>query len=491
MENKKEDKLKKIQDSSQDTEEVIAPIKIKAQKGKKAFPLMSGLASKEKVKAKAQELPTQPQEQLPTIPQEPETIIEVEKAEEDSIFTKESPKRIAVPSSKKKHKKEKPQKSKEHIRLPSFPQSELERFLKEEERYMLKGGSQTRFNIPFYSLVVLTKELSVMLQAGVSLTRVFSLLSSHGTNPRFRSLLVKIYQDMHDGKPMSVAMRQFPKVFSPTYVAMVEAGEAAGNLPAIMGKLAFLLEREMVLRSKVKSALTYPMFVVIFSIMTFFLLMTYVLPVYFEFYRSLNMPLPLITRILMFVFELPKNPYFLLSLLFVGAGGWFFFCYLFSQATFRLIFDEKTLRIPIFGKVYTKVIMTNFCRGLGMMLASGVNHLAALEILKRSVKNVHFSLIVHFMIENMRIGFTVTQSFREALIFPAFVINMASVGEETGDLDSLLLRIADFYETEIDYLLSNLASVLEPFLLIGMGLIVGVIVVGLFLPLYGALEFLR
>lgn len=374
---------------------------------------------------------------------------------------------------------------------PAFSHEELGQYLQlaETEKPQKKAAASTRLR--FSSLVVLTRQLAVMLAAGVSLRRIFHVLSKESDDRNLKRVLNGMVGALEGGKSMSAAMKLYPRAFSATYVAMVEAAEASGTVPDTMYKLATLLEKEMTLLRKVRAAMTYPVVVVVFAVATFCLLMTYIFPIFFQFYKDLNVPLPLVTRILIFAFELPRNPIFLISLALLAILGWLWFRGISSQPKCRLFIDRHKLRIPIFGPLHRKVVMARLCRIFGTMIMSGVPLLSALEILRKATGNAYFSLAVHAMTGKVRGGLLISQCLREALVFPPMVVNMARVGEESGNLDEMFVKMADFYDVEIDYLLSNLASVLEPFLIAGLGVVVGTIIVGLFLPLYGVLSLLK
>lgn len=471
-----EEKNKRIKEVSETgVPEHLAPIKLKAGKhvikGKGA-PLQPSLISSE-----------------PAL--EPDPVLTQEVTEEEELKTIEikHPRRIFALTSSKKQKP--PKVKKGSVQEPSFSKNELDLYLLQSGRSSLPHKGESKAKVPLYPLVVFTQQLATMLNAGIALTRIFQIFALQSENAVVRSVSKEIYKDLLKGQSLSNAMQQFPKVFSSTYVATVMAAETSGTVSETMKQLASNLERENVLVSKVKSALTYPVVVVVFAIVTFVLLMSYVLPVYFDFYRSLNIELPMITRVVMFVFELPRNPVFLISLITLLLLCWKVGPKMLSQPHLRLVIDRWFIKIPFLGKIIKKLIMARFCRGFGIMSAAGVNHLTVLDILRKSVNNLYFALLLYNLIDDIRSGMTISEGLKKTLIFPSLVVNLVSVGEESGDLNRMMLKAADFFEQDLDHLLNNIATILEPFLMLVLGVIVGTIVVSLFVPLYGILSQLR
>jgi len=286
------------------------------------------------------------------------------------------------------------------------------------------------------------------------------------------------------GSTLSNALGKHAGIFSTLYVSMVKAGEMGGVLDEVLERLANFMEKDFSLKKKVKSALTYPLVILVMALGIVFFLVTYILPTFVSLFEGMNLTLPLPTKILIIITKGAKNPWIMIpSFLLMILGGFALNRYV--QTHFgRKQYDLLRLNIPVFGLLNKKVAISRFCRTLGTLLSSGVPIMQALEIVGKASGNEIIALTVGKIRESIREGESIASPLGASGMFPPMVTQMVAVGEETGNLDAMLSKISDFYDTEVEYMLSSLTSMLEPIMIVGMGGIVGFIVISVFLPLY-------
>ena len=334
------------------------------------------------------------------------------------------------------------------------------------------------------ALTIFSRQLATMIGAGLSLIRCLDILAEQTEDRVLKKALIEVKQDVEAGKSLSAALSKHRNVFSDMYINMVKAGELGGMLDEVLERLATFMEKDFQLKKKVKSAMTYPAVIMVLAILIVIFLVTYVLPTFIDMFKEMDIQLPLMTRILIKFVEAVKNPYFVggsIAVILLLGG----LLALWSSTEIgRRAIDRIKLMIPIFGELNRKVAISRFARTLGTLLASGVSLMAALEIVGQVAGNAVIEDAVEEVRARLREGENLSGPLSETGIFPPMVTQMIAVGEETGNLDSMLTKIADFYDTEVDYMLSSLTSMLEPLMIIFMGGIVGFIVIAVFMPLY-------
>jgi len=299
---------------------------------------------------------------------------------------------------------------------------------------------------------------------------------------RFRHALTDVIDGIERGDSFSESLAQHTNIFPKLYINMVRSGELGGELDIVLKRLATLLEKDERLKKKIKAALIYPAFVLSIAMIILSLLMILVIPTFTKIFEDLGGELPAPTMFLIHTSNLFKNYwYILLAVLFfiiqVIRSG------LKYDAT-KYYFDKFFLVLPVFGKLIRNVAISSFCRTLGTLLNSGVNIISALQIVFETQTNLVFANVVPEFIQHVKEGETLSSLIEQAKIFPDLVVKMVAVGEETGELSDMLVQMADNYEEEVDLLVASLASLLEPLLIVIMGLIVGFIVISMFLPLF-------
>ncbi len=334
------------------------------------------------------------------------------------------------------------------------------------------------------ALTVFSRQFATMINAGLAMVRCLDILSEQTEDKKLQATLDQVRRDVEAGQTLSAALARHPTVFSTLYISMVKAGEMGGVLDEVLERLAGFMEKDFSLKKKVKSALTYPVVILVMALGIVFFLVTYILPTFVELFKGMNLKLPLPTKILIAVTEGARNPLIVVpafGLLVVGGIGMAKYI---NTPVGRKQFDLLKLNIPVFGLLTKKVSISRFCRTLGTLLSSGVPIMQALEIVGKASGNEIIAMTVTKVRESIREGESIASPLGASGLFPPMVTQMVAVGEETGNLDAMLGKIADFYDTEVEYLLASLTSMLEPIMIVGMGGIVGFIVISVFLPLY-------
>lgn len=334
------------------------------------------------------------------------------------------------------------------------------------------------------ALTVFSRQFATMINAGLAMVRCLDILSEQTEDKKLRETLIQVRRDVEGGSTLSNSLAKHPTVFSMLYISMVKAGEMGGVLDEVLERLAGFMEKDFALKKKVKSALTYPVVILLMASGIVFFLVTYILPTFVALFEGMSLALPLPTQILIAVTKGARNPAVMIPLvILLGVGGFMVGQYIKTPAG-RKQYDMMRLNIPVFGLLNRKVAISRFCRTLGTLLSSGVPIMQALEIVGRASGNEIIAMTVTKVRESIREGESIASPLGASGMFPPMVTQMVAVGEETGNLDAMLSKIADFYDTEVEYMLASLTSMLEPIMIVGMGGIVGFIVISVFLPLY-------
>ncbi|MBZ0160603.1 type II secretion system F family protein [Candidatus Methylomirabilis sp.] len=331
-------------------------------------------------------------------------------------------------------------------------------------------------------LTVFTRQLATMIDAGLPLVQCLETLASQQPNKRFKNTLTEIRAEVEGGSTFATALKRHPTAFNSLYVNMVEAGEAGGLLDTILSRLAVYIEKAMTLRRKVKGALIYPSTIVTVAIAVVIFLLTFVIPTFASFFEGQKVPLPLPTQIVMAASRFVRT-YLLAGLgLFIAGIVGIRFSYKTEKG--RRAIDGLFLRTPIFGAMLRKVAVARFTRTLGTLIASGVPILDGLDITAKTAGNKVVEEAIMKTRESIAEGKTIADPLKTSRVFPPMVVQMISVGEQTGALDSMLEKIADFYDAEVDQAVANLTAMLEPILMVFLGVVVGGIVIAMYLPIF-------
>lgn len=332
-------------------------------------------------------------------------------------------------------------------------------------------------------VAIFSKQMATLINAGVPLVQSLAILQKQMENKDFQNVVGDMRADIETGTPFSETVAKHPKIFNRLFINLVRAGETSGTLDAVLDRIAGFQEKQLVLQGKIKSALTYPVVVLVFAILITWFLLTTIVPQFSSILIQLNAPLPLITKILMTVSEILQKYTWVVLIIF----GIIFALYRWYYQTHdgRRRIDLIKLRMPVFGNLIQKSAISSFARTFGLLISSGVNIIESLEITKGTADNA----IVEDTIENAKNVVMVGEQMSNSLaaapeVFPPMVVSMISIGEETGSLDNMLGKVADFYEREVDEAVDSLTAALEPMMIIFLGGIVGMIVAGMFLPMF-------
>lgn len=338
--------------------------------------------------------------------------------------------------------------------------------------------------VSLYALAVFTRQFAVLFNAGLPITRGLDALAKQSLSRKLSYAVMNVSHDIKAGFSLSKAMSKHPDVFSPVYISLVKAGEMAGALGDVLERLASLMEKENLLRRKVAASMVYPIFVFIFAILVTLGLVFYIFPQFIAIFEGIDMEMPLPTKILILVTEGILNPLVFFPLVF----GCMMLALLLSQFVKTPLGkrqkDRLLLEIPLIGRINKKVILSRFCRTLGTLIASGVPVVHSLEIVSRAAGNEVVSGIIDEIKSALKAGMRLSQPIHENHLFPPIVAHMVSVGEETGNLPILLEKLANYYDTEVEYSLTTFASLIEPVMIFVLGGMVGFVLIAVFLPIY-------
>ncbi len=330
--------------------------------------------------------------------------------------------------------------------------------------------------------VLLTRQLYALTKAGIPIIRALHGLSESTDNNHLSEVLNDIADSLVAGSELATAFRQFPKIFSPIFISMIHVGENTGRLDIALKKLTEHLELERETKKRIKSATRYPLFVISAMVLAMGVINIMVIPSFASVFAKLGADLPLATRILMTTSEFTISYWWLILL--VTFGSFFGLRHYINTPKGRLWWDGQLLRLPLFGSLFKRIALSRFSRSFSMMLSSGVPILKALSIVADSVGNKSIGLGINEMYRGVERGERLTSTASATGLFTPLVLQMMSVGEETGSVDTLLDDVADFYEEEIDYELKQLADSIEPILLVFLGGLVLVLALGVFLPIW-------
>ncbi len=336
------------------------------------------------------------------------------------------------------------------------------------------------------SLAIFTRQFSVMLDAGLPLVQCLEILGDQEPNKTFREILLKVRNDVEQGASLADAMRKHPKAFDDLYTNMIAAGEAGGILDIILQRLSTYIEKAVKLKSQVKSAMIYPVAVIGIAIFVVWIILWKVIPVFAQLFSGLGASMPLPTKIVVGASNFLAR-YSIWVLLAIIAGVMMLMR---AHKTYRgrRIIDGTLLRLPILGDLLRKIAIARFCRTLSTLTSSGVPILDGLEITAKTSGNAIIEDAVMAVRKAVEEGRTIAEPLAQTKVFPSMVVQMIAVGEQTGALDQMLSKIAEFYEDEVDTAVEGLMKLIEPLLITVLGGIIGFIVAAMYMPMYSILQ---
>ena len=332
-------------------------------------------------------------------------------------------------------------------------------------------------------IAVFTRQLSTMMRAGVPLIQSFDIVARGSTNARMTRLLTDIRTDVETGTSLSAAFRKHPLYFDALYCNLVEAGEAGGILETLLDRLALYQEKTMAIKNKIKSALIYPIAVLVVAFVVLSVIMIFVIPAFEDVFKSFGADLPAPT---LFVIALSKIfvSYWYLIFGILGGGTYFFLQSWKRSIKMQKVMDRLLLRIPVFGELVNKSSVARWTRTLSTMFAAGVPLVEALDSVGGASGNAVFQEATEQIQRDVSTGSALTTSMQTTGVFPVMVLQMCAIGEESGSLDAMLGKAAEFYEDEVDEAVKGLSSLMEPFIIVILGVLIGGIVVSMYLPIF-------
>jgi type IV pilus assembly protein PilC len=337
---------------------------------------------------------------------------------------------------------------------------------------------------------IFSRQFAVLINAGVALVRGLGVLSDQCPNPKLKKALQEISGDVQQGTTLSDAMRKHPNCFDGLYVSMVQAGEVGGVLDEVMNRLAKLLEDVARLQNQIKSAMTYPVVVGFIAVTIFLGMCIFLLPIFENIFIELNAPLPAFTAFMMGISRFLRSFYVVVVVAAIMAGVYAYQQY-YKTRIGRETMDRVFLKMPLFGDLIQKTATARFCRTFGALSRSGVPILTSLEIVRDTAGNQVIANAVDEARKEVQTGGMISLALQRENVFPVMAIQMISIGEETGEIDTMLMKVADFYEDEVEQAVKALTSIMEPIMIVVLGGMVGSILIAMYLPIFGIMDAIK
>lgn len=355
----------------------------------------------------------------------------------------------------------------------------------------VKGGfdfaALTMKKVAVKDLALFSRQLATLVNAGVSMVRGLGVMVDQCSNPTLKIALTEVLDDVQQGTNFSDGLRKHPKVFDKLFCAMIQAGETGGVLDDVLSRMATLLEDSARLNNQIKSAMTYPIVVCSIALIIFLAMCIFIIPTFDGVFKSLGGELPAFTQILVNISNFLKSEkIFILPATFFGLG----FAYKRAYATpaGHLYFDGLFLKLPLFGDLVVKTAVARFARTFGSLSKAGVPILSSLEITGETAGNLVISNAIDSAREAVKEGGQIAPAMEKTGVFPVMALQMVSIGEETGEIDKMLMKVADFYENEVEEAVKALTSLMEPLMIVVLGGMVGSIIVGMYLPIFSVMD---
>lgn len=362
-----------------------------------------------------------------------------------------------------------------------------------EERPLLERMNSFNIDELFSSVsvkdkAIFSRQFAVLINAGVAMVRGLGVLSDQCPNPKLKKALQEISSDVQQGTSLSEAMRKHPDCFDGLYVSMVEAGEIGGVLDEVMNRLAKLLEDVARLQNQIKSAMSYPIAVSFIAIAVFIGMTVFLLPIFAGIFEELNVELPVFTAVMMEISKIMRTPIY--DVIIIGSVIVASICYkqYYKTKVGRVTMDRVYLKLPLFGDLIQKTSTARFCRTFGSLSRSGVPILTALEIVRDTAGNQIVANAIDSARLEVQTGGMISLALQRDQVFPVMAIQMISIGEETGEIDTMLMKVADFYEDEVEQAVKALTSIMEPIMIVVIGGMVASILLAMYLPMFKVME---
>jgi len=385
-------------------------------------------------------------------------------------------------------------------RVAAGTPGEARTLLKDQGLFVLDLREETAFNLDLETIrtsltqvtvkdkAIFSRQFAALVNAGVALVRGLGVLADDCSNPKLKQALLAVNSDVQQGTSLSDSMRKHPACFDDLYVALVQAGEVGGVLDEVLNRLAKLLEDLNRLQNQIKSALAYPVTVGILAVVIFLAMTMFLLPIFADMFESFDAELPLFTQMMLGVSRFLRQPLNWVVMVGVLALVAFLLRRYYTTVNGRRTIDRFALKMPLFGDLIQKTATARFCRTFGSLSRSGVPILTALEIVRDTAGNQVIAEAVDEARKDVQTGGMISLALQKHSVFPAMAIQMISIGEETGELDQMLMKVADFYEDEVEQAVKALTSIMEPLMIIVLGGMVGAILISMYLPMFRLME---
>jgi type IV pilus assembly protein PilC len=354
--------------------------------------------------------------------------------------------------------------------------------IKKKSKDLFENVAFLQPKVKEHDIILFARQFSTMIDAGLPIIQCLDILHTQQSNATFRKMLREIKESVESGATLAEALKKFPKHFNDLFVNMIAAGEAGGILDAILKRLASYMEKAAKLKSQVKGAMTYPIVTLIIAVLVLAVILVFVIPVFQDMFADFGGELPAPTKLVVTMSEFVKSKIVYIII------GFFIFAVAFKKSyntpKGQDMVDDFVLKLPVFGELLRKVAVAKFTRTMGTMLASGVAILEALDIVAKTSGNRTIEKAIYKVRAGIAEGRTMADPLAESKVFPPMVCQMIAVGESTGALDAMLEKIADFYDEEVDQAVENLTALIEPFMLVFLGVTIGGLVVAMYLPIF-------
>lgn len=364
------------------------------------------------------------------------------------------------------------------------------------EKQMGEGESLAKKQITFNFLarirqrdiMIFTRQFATLISSGMSLIESLATLEEQCDNPKFKKIISQMRNDIESGYSLSEALQKHEKIFRRIYVSLVRAGEAGGVVDVTLENMAKFLEKEENMRLKINNKTAYPKFVMVFAVVITFVIIVFMVPTFQDIYDEIGATLPVITQVIIFIGNLFKKPWFYAILIGVIVGGKYLFRKILTTPSGRSLFDKIKISLPKFGTLIKTISFARLNRQFEILLKTGVPILTALDIIKGVSDNIHIDNALLSIKKGIREGENMSEPMARYSIFPPMMVQMIAVGERTGNLDTVLEKIADFYEDESSAAIDTMITVLEPMMLLVVALIIGMIVISMYLPMFNVYQ---
>ncbi len=352
----------------------------------------------------------------------------------------------------------------------------------------LKQIQNSMVKVTVKDKAIFSRQFAALVNAGVALVRGLGVLADQCPNPKLKRALQEISSDVQQGTNLSDAMRKHPQCFDGLYVSMIQAGEVGGVLDDVLNRLSKLLEDVARLQNQIKSAMAYPITVGIIALLVFLGMTIFLLPIFAGIFEELDAELPMFTQIMLNISNILRTPIYSIALIIVVMVLAFAYRQYYKTRVGRETIDRFSLKMPLFGDLIQKSCTARFCRTFGALSRSGVPILTSLEIVRDTAGNQVIANAVDEARREVQSGGMISLALQREQVFPIMAIQMMSIGEETGEIDTMLMKVADFYEDEVEQAVKALTSIMEPIMIVFLGGMVGSILVAMYLPMFAVMD---